>query len=81
MLGISTPCSRETSASCKVFGDIMGRFVDGNYYRDENDAESQWLEDGANLVGATFIGGICALFIGVIQICIGFFYLIFPDDR
>jgi|688.fasta_scaffold149405_8 hypothetical protein len=59
----------------------MGRFESGNYYRDENDAELQWLEDGVNLTGATFIGGICALFMGVLQILIGFFYLISPDDR
>jgi hypothetical protein len=58
----------------------MGRFKNGNYYRGKNDAELQWLEDGVNYTGATLIGGVCALFIGVVQIVIGLFQLI-SDDK
>ena len=39
----------------------MGKYQDGNYYRDDNDGELQWLEDGTNLVGQTFIAGLGGL--------------------
>lgn len=53
----------------------MGRFNNGNYYRSNKDAELQWLEDGANVVGRLCLYGFCALFIGMCQIVYGLFKL------
>jgi hypothetical protein len=58
----------------------MGHYRDGNYYRGEQDAELQWLEDGAGLVGHLVIYGVCALAVGIFQIIFGLFKLVTSDD-
>jgi hypothetical protein len=57
----------------------MGHYRGKNYYRGENDAELQWLEDGANLLIQLFAHGILCLISGVIQIFAVVFKLITSD--
>jgi hypothetical protein len=59
----------------------MGHYNGKNYYRDKNDAELQWLEDGANLVIAIFAYGLVSCFTGIFQICAGLFTLITSDTE
>jgi hypothetical protein len=54
----------------------MGQYRNGGYYRGKNDADLQWLEDGANLVIALFVHGMLALILGIFQLCVGVFELI-----
>jgi hypothetical protein len=58
----------------------MGRYQDGNYYRNEDDAELQWLEDGIGLTGKTLVFGVCALALGLCQLGYGLFKLLTSDD-
>jgi hypothetical protein len=58
----------------------MGHYRDGNYYRGEQDAELQWLEDGAGLVGQLIIYGVCAFAVGVFQLLFGLIKLVTSDD-
>jgi hypothetical protein len=57
----------------------MGHYNGKNYYRGKEDADLQWLEDGANLVIALFVHGLCSCVIGVVQICVLLFKLITSD--
>jgi hypothetical protein len=54
----------------------MGRYRNGGYYRGKDDADLQWLEDGANLIIALFVHGMLALILGICQFCVGLFQLI-----
>jgi len=57
----------------------MGHYQNGNYYRGENDAELQWLEDGIGLVVKLFVYGVCALAVGICQLTYGLFKLVTSD--
>jgi hypothetical protein len=57
----------------------MGHYSGKNYYRGKNDADLQWLEDGANLVVALFVHGMLSFLFGVAQICVVLFKLITSD--
>lgn len=58
----------------------MGRYQGGNYYRDEDDGDLQWLEDGIGLTAYTLVFGVCALALGLCQLGFGLFKLFTSDE-
>jgi hypothetical protein len=46
----------------------MGYFNNGNYYRNDDDVELQWLEDGANLILQLTLRSFCLLITGICQL-------------
>ena len=57
----------------------MGRYRNGGYYRGKNDADLQWIEDGANLIIALFVHGMLALVLGIGCLVLGLYKLVVPD--
>lgn len=57
----------------------MGRYRNGGYYRGKNDADLQWLEDGANLIIALIVHAMLALVLGIGCLAVGLYKLFTPN--
>jgi hypothetical protein len=54
----------------------MGRYQGGKYYRNSDDAELQWLEDGVGLIFSIAWYSLTLFVTGIYGIVVGLFYLL-----